>query len=205
VIGIGIEAAVIERAREHASKQGVSNARFQVGDIYDLSFPDGSFDAVFIHTVLEHLTKPLKALTEVWRVLKRGGVVGLRHGQRDRWIVTPDNPLEEEFRRLHDRLWIRNGGDPYFGRHQKRLLREAGFVRIEASASCEYYGAPEAVRALIESVAIPMTLQLADRFIELGWVDQEKIDATIKAFREWEENPDAFVAWPMCEAVGYKE
>lgn len=39
------------------------------------AIPDGSFDFVIINHVMEHLSNPIKALAEVFRVCARGGVV----------------------------------------------------------------------------------------------------------------------------------
>lgn len=43
--------------------------------VYDLPFADGSFDCVIISEVLEHLHEDDRALTEISRVLKAGGVL----------------------------------------------------------------------------------------------------------------------------------
>jgi len=50
---------------------------FQVfqGDAYALPFADNSFDAVTCQTLLIHLANPLKALQEMYRVVKPGGII----------------------------------------------------------------------------------------------------------------------------------
>lgn len=45
-------------------------------DMYELPFPDASFDAALAHTVVEHLGDPLAAFSEVKRVLKAGASSG---------------------------------------------------------------------------------------------------------------------------------
>ncbi|MDO8559292.1 MAG: class I SAM-dependent methyltransferase [bacterium] len=45
-----------------------------VGDIYNLPFSDNEIDAVICDQVLEHLNNPAKALLEMSRVLKPGGL-----------------------------------------------------------------------------------------------------------------------------------
>ena len=72
VIGIDIGITEIERAISNANEKKCSNVRFEVASIYELPFPDETFDAVFSHAVLEHLQTPLKALTEMNRVLNPG-------------------------------------------------------------------------------------------------------------------------------------
>lgn len=44
-----------------------------VGDIHDLPLGDGSLDAVICIAVLEHVENPIRAMQEVYRVLKPGG------------------------------------------------------------------------------------------------------------------------------------
>jgi SAM-dependent methyltransferase len=44
-----------------------------IGDAHALPFRDSSVDAVFLTSVLEHLTNPNQAIDEVYRVLRPGG------------------------------------------------------------------------------------------------------------------------------------
>ena len=78
VTGIEISASDVDLARERAKKGGHTNLRFEVADIYELPLPDESVDAVFFHAILGHLNDPVRALREAHRVLKPGGVVGVR-------------------------------------------------------------------------------------------------------------------------------
>lgn len=44
-----------------------------VGDIHDLPLPDNSVDGIICYAVLEHVHNPIKAMEELYRVLKPGG------------------------------------------------------------------------------------------------------------------------------------
>ena len=48
-----------------------------IGSALDLPFPDQSFETVVCTEVLEHVPNPLRALTEMRRVLKTGGMLVL--------------------------------------------------------------------------------------------------------------------------------
>lgn len=54
-------------------KQG--NPKFKIADACHLPFDDDSFDLVFEKDMLHHVNNPPKALSEIWRVTKRGGQV----------------------------------------------------------------------------------------------------------------------------------
>jgi SAM-dependent methyltransferase len=67
-------------------------------DVHDLKFPDASFDIVVCTAVLEHVPWPQKAVHELGRVLRPGGLilVGLPWAQpfhempKDYWRASPD-------------------------------------------------------------------------------------------------------------------
>ena len=53
-------------------------ADFVVGDVHALDLPDDSFDVVHAHQVLQHVADPVRALREMRRVCRPGGVVAVR-------------------------------------------------------------------------------------------------------------------------------
>lgn len=67
---------LLERASAWLEKK--EKIRFIDGDIAKgLPFQDNSFTKIIFSEVLEHLDKDYEALKEIYRVLKRGGIVGL--------------------------------------------------------------------------------------------------------------------------------
>ena len=57
---------------------------FTLADIYRLPFSDGSFDAVTVSEVIEHLGSPLDALKELARVVRPGGWLIMSAPYRER-------------------------------------------------------------------------------------------------------------------------
>ena len=74
-VGVDLQPSQVAQAQALSVAWGVTNAHFEVADVYSLPFPDGFFDAVFAHAVLMHLREPVRALEEVRRVLRPGGML----------------------------------------------------------------------------------------------------------------------------------
>src|ERR1700741_369822 len=77
VTGIDFGGSQIERATARATEEAVSNVTFRVADCYALPFEDNTFDRIFSNALLEHLSDPVRALKELHRTLKPGGVIGV--------------------------------------------------------------------------------------------------------------------------------
>lgn len=70
--GIDLTARAIEHTHARLASFGLSS-RLSVGDAEQLDFPDGHFDVVYSWGVLHHSPDTPKAVSEVHRVLKKGG------------------------------------------------------------------------------------------------------------------------------------
>jgi ubiquinone/menaquinone biosynthesis C-methylase UbiE len=93
VVGIDREPGPLATATADARGKGLDNLEFRVGDAYALDFPDDSFDVVHAHQVLQHLTDPVAALTEMRRVCRPGGIVAARDADYAAMTWHPANPL----------------------------------------------------------------------------------------------------------------
>jgi len=73
VLGIDISEGSLETARSLKKKFNLANADFQKQDMLKLPFADETFDIVWAWGTVHHTTDPLGAVTELNRVLKKGG------------------------------------------------------------------------------------------------------------------------------------
>ena len=74
IIGIDLSRKLIHMARLNATRAGFSDRlTFQVGNAGRLQFNDAVFDMVMSTGMLHSLKNPAKVLTEIYRVLKKGG------------------------------------------------------------------------------------------------------------------------------------
>ena len=96
VTGIDISPHMIAQAKERAESLGLTDrTTFQVGDAYDLQFPEASFDAVLTVFVSQFLD-PAQAYPGFHRVLKPGGHLGINEMYRADDVPQEALPRVEE-------------------------------------------------------------------------------------------------------------
>ena len=206
VVGVDMEANQLRLALSRAGERETANLLFSVADLYSLPFPEDTFDAVFLHGVLEHMRDPVAALGEVRRVLKSEGLVGARHADFGGFLLEPAAPPLDRFVPLFEQLMIHNGGDPMAGRHQVRWLREAGFDTLAVSASYDCWTAtPQETRRNADFLAqLVANSGFAAQLIEARLVDKATLALMSAAFITWGVHPHAFAAEAWGEAVARK-
>jgi ArsR family transcriptional regulator len=72
-LGIDLSHDMLAVARANLERSGLKNLVVRKGDMYQLAFPDASFDAVTVHQVLHFAHDPARAIAEAARVLRPGG------------------------------------------------------------------------------------------------------------------------------------
>ena len=139
VVGIDFGESQIQRASESAKELGIDNATFQQADCYSLPFEDESFDRVFSNALMEHLTDPVRAMREMFRVLKPGGMIGVSSPDWGGFILAPPSDALTAAVAAYTALQTRNGGDVNIGRKLGSQLSAAGFEGCQMSARYEIY------------------------------------------------------------------
>jgi SAM-dependent methyltransferase len=76
-VGLDLEARFRDSGTRLAREKQVGRVAFVQGDGARLPFPDGIFDVVFSHSVIEHVSSAPDYLRECHRVLRPGGVLYL--------------------------------------------------------------------------------------------------------------------------------
>jgi ubiquinone/menaquinone biosynthesis C-methylase UbiE len=77
IYGIDISMGMLEKATEYAREKGIGNIRFARANVERLPFPDGVFDWVTCTGALHGFPDTGKALSEMARVMKTGGRLGV--------------------------------------------------------------------------------------------------------------------------------
>lgn len=74
---VDIQPALLEGVQDKMAREGLNNAEPILGDIQYLPIADGSVDLAFLVTVLGEIPDKARALTELHRVLKPGGILSV--------------------------------------------------------------------------------------------------------------------------------
>ena len=205
VVGVELDGGVLEAGREQAREMGLSNVEFQVASVYELPFEDETFDAVYAHQVLQHLGQPADALTEARRVLKPGGVIGVREVDWGSAIVWPEMSEITRFLEIYHRVTARNGGDADVGRRLRALFNGAGFTDVRVGAGIWSFGTMELTKQWGESWARRvLESNIADRAVEYGIASKQELEEASAGWLRWSVEPDAYFSFSHGEAVGWK-
>ena len=132
VVGIDLEAPLVERARERALAAGPSDrVRFEVVEVGPMPFADASVDLVLSAGAYTQTADKLSAFRDCLRVLRPGGSIRLYDWTRS------DGPLSDDMR-----CWIELEGLSYALEtldHYGEVLTEAGFVDVEVEDASDWY------------------------------------------------------------------
>ncbi len=137
----------LDLARGEAERRGTVNVDFTVGDVHQLvDLPDGGaddgFDVVHAHQVLQHVSDPVRALREMRRVCRPGGVVAARDSDYAAFTWFPEVPELDRWLEVYRRVARSNDAEPDAGRRLLSWAQEAGFPDVTAGSSTWCYSTP---------------------------------------------------------------
>jgi ubiquinone/menaquinone biosynthesis C-methylase UbiE len=77
LVAVDIQPAMIARVEQRVREAGLDNVETRVASAYHLPLEDASVDRAFLITVLPEILDRVRALAELRRVLKPGGVLSI--------------------------------------------------------------------------------------------------------------------------------
>ncbi len=165
-----------------------------VADAHQLPFPDGSFDVVHAHQVLQHVADPVGVLREMRRVCRPEGLVAVRDADYGAMVWYPDVPELHEWRALYQRIARSNGGEPDAGRRLVAWARAAGFGQLTPSAATwcfastaerSFWGGMWADR-IVDSA-------IAEQAVAEGHATSHDLRRISAGWRAWAGSPDGWL------------
>jgi SAM-dependent methyltransferase len=202
---IDISGDSLRIAEQRAREASLRNVVFQRADIFDLPFPETSFDHVFVCFVLEHLARPVAAVTSLLSRLRRDGTLTVIEGDHGSTFFHPD---DADARRAIDclvTLQARAGGNALIGRELYPLLTDAGVRDVSVSPRMVYVDSshPQLVEGFTRNTFTAMVEGVRDAALATGLVDAEQWARGIAGLRRAAERDGVF-CYTFFKAIGRK-
>jgi SAM-dependent methyltransferase len=202
VLAVDQAANVLDVARAEIQRRDLSNVTFATADVHRLDYPDDAFDVVHAHQVLQHVADPVRALREMRRVCRPGGIVAARDADYAGFIWFPPIAELDLWLDLYGKAHRANGGEPDAGRRLLSWALAAGFDDITPTGSVwcyatpatrEWWGGMWADRILHSTVARDL--------LASGHATPAQLEEISAAWRSWAAAPDGWLSMPHGEIL----
>ncbi|RKT88829.1 Methyltransferase domain-containing protein [Saccharopolyspora antimicrobica] len=171
IVAVDVNDASLAQARARvAATAPEAEVEWIRADLFDLPFPEASFDHLFVCFVLEHLRDPQRALVELRRFLQPGGTVTAIEGDHGSALFHPDSAAARAAINCQVQLQSTAGGDALIGRKLQPLLASAGYGGITVHARPVYadQNLPELVDDFTRNTFIAMIESIGDDALAAG-------------------------------------
>ncbi|MBC3192674.1 methyltransferase domain-containing protein [Pseudonocardia sp. C8] len=200
VRGVEVVPDTLDRARAAAAARGVA-VEFAVDDGYALSDPDGTWDVVHAHQVLQHVSDPVAVLREMRRVARPGGLVAVRDADYAGFHWWPHDPRLDRWLELYRAVARGNDAEPDAGRRLLGWAHAAGFTDVTPSASVWCYATPAERAAWGGMWADRVHTGVGHAAVRRGLAEESELDGIAQAWREWAAHPDGWFVIPHGELL----
>jgi len=196
----------INKARELADRDRITNVEFIHSDLYEHTLEPESYDHIFVCFVLEHLHAPGDALNIFYKALKKGGTITLIEGDHGSGFWTPET---NESRIAWDGLIHSQrelGHDPNIGRRVYPLLHDAGLSVTDVSPRWIYADQSnhELLDGVINQIIVPMVFSAEGQILASKLMDKDTWKRGLKDIEEVANHPEGTFFYTWFKGVGLK-
>lgn len=168
VYGVDNSQEMIAKAAANAENLELSLS-FQLGDIYQLKFPDDHFDRCRVDKTFQHLSDPKAALLELVRVAKPGGKIITADPDHDSVVIdTPYSDVNHRFIRFRSDHMPQGG----IAHQMAGFCQELGLIEVQ-------------VEPLTHVYTDYQQKKIASPYLDEIWVAQEHGSVTREEAEKW--------------------
>jgi len=202
---VDVSADSIAEAKRRTDRAGLTNVAFRQADIFALPFDAESFDHVFVCFVLEHLSRPVEALSILNRLLRPGGTMTVIEGDHGSTYFHPESPAAQAAIQCQVTLQREAGGNALIGRQLYPLLIEAGFDAVRVSPRMVYVDSsrPDLVDGFTRKTFTAMIEGIREPAIAAGLIEPERFDTGVRDLHRTTE-ADGVFCYAFFKGVGEK-
>lgn len=205
ITSIDISETSLTEAKRKVTAEGLTNVRFERGDIFSFPYRPNSFDHVFVCFVLEHLANPLSALLALKDQLRPGGTITVIEGDHGSAYFHPDSEAARRAIECQVELQRRAGGNAMIGRELYPLLLAAGYNSRRVSPRMVYVDSskPELVDGFTKKTFTAMIEGVRETAIKAGIVEPHVFEKGIRDLYRTAESDGVF-CYTFFKAIGNK-
>ncbi len=189
--------AIAKRLTEGADPNGIE---WRTGDAYDTGLVSNTYDLVYCRLLLLHLKTPARAVAEMTRIAKPGGLVICEDlatcNTQTYPITSPIKTIQDRIKRMAEK----QGTDWDIGLALPSIFKSLGLADIRISTHQPGHLTGEGKR-----LAEYTFLEVVPRMIASGLLTQESARKTGQEMREFTDNDNTVVFLPtMIQVIGKK-
>ncbi len=192
IVGVDVSAVMVREANRRAAELRAP-IEFQEGDALQLRFADASFDRAMANQLLVHLDAPDRAVREMVRVTRPGGLVAIWEGDWETLVI--DASDRGVTRRIMN-FFCDSMPQGWIGRMLPRLFAEAGLSDVQVQP--ETLMLPGTVW-LDPQYGFGRLSEFAERAGAIGAAERDAWQADVE---RRSREPGLFVAFTGFRAVG---
>ncbi len=195
VTGIDVSGAQLEQGRQLCSGHGLENVTFHEASAYETGLPSNAFDLAYCRFLLLHLTDPGRALAEMRRILRPGGILVIEDGNLLSATSVPPSSLDA-FADLWRRLGPKRNLDYALADRVWHLVRDAGFPDAEIEMHQPAIARGETRHLLRLSV-----LEMGPSCVMDGLLTEDELAQLLVDMELDDQNPEILVLAPRMSQV----
>lgn len=200
VTGLEIDPLLANYAKDYLREKNQKRWQVHEGNIMQTGMEDNSYDVAITRLVLEHLPEPIKAVQEIYRILKPGGKLMVVDNDFEMHIMTyPPVPGLRELYDAYCQARFAEGGNPKIGRELPILLKDGGFSNVQfdiVNAHSSLLGDEMFFQS--EGVGIPYKL------MKDGFLSSKDLAKVSVGWRKMVQDKHHAIVRQLCLAVGEK-
>lgn len=199
--GIDVSPARIQKATERNYRNPRLN--FFCSEVRHLQFAPATFDVVYGRMLLQYVPDKERAVSEMVRVCKPGGIVLMQDldGQLV-WHYPEDALMQQTIERVM-RCLGQTGFDPFVGRKLFWLARHAGLENIQVQVEVYHLIAGEVDRTIFDQWELK--LEIAKPRLEEALGSRYEADEEVRRFLNYLKRPDTLTYSNVFTVTGEKQ
>ena len=189
VVGVDMDATVLERAAADARAAGIGNVEFRTGDASEVG--GGPYDVAYARFLLSHVGDPAVVIRTMVRAVRPGGAVVVEDTDFTGSFCSPPSAPFERWIALYRETLSLRGGNADVGKTLPSLLDGAGLtdVMISIRQPC----AREGDVKLLQAITID---RIADAVSSEGVASTAEVAELAAAVRDYCADPTTLVSTP---------